>query len=307
MRADRLRLTDHVPVASAPPGSRPTATIPQHLLQKLGEMAADALTAELETFPKPGLVSPVDAGSHDDMDAHTFRRSIAALRPYFGLLAQAGADGADMTVLRRIGIVAEDAMLVATGGVNTHRGAIFALGLLCAAGGAAIRDDQHADRSLALSAARLCTIVSRRWGRAISRGPIPLASHGSIALRRFGAGGARAEAANGFPSALQVALPALRAGRRLAGAEEPARVHAFFALLAAMEDTNLLYRGGAAGLNAARAAARRFLASGGVGDRAWLAGAEAVHRLFVARRLSPGGSADLLAVAIFLDGIESGL
>ena len=100
-------------------------------------MASAALVAELETWPKPGLVSHVDSGSHDDMDHTTFRRSTAAIRPFFASLAIAGAAGAEMERLRQIGRDAEDAMLAATGGVNTHRGAIFGLGLLCAAAGAA--------------------------------------------------------------------------------------------------------------------------------------------------------------------------
>lgn len=265
---------------------------------RIGDMAADALRAELDTWPKPGLVSPLDNGSHQDMDYGTFQRSIVALRPFYAELAAAGAAGAGMDELRRLGRLAEEAMLAATGGVNTHRGAIFALGLLCAAAGAAGSEPSP------VSAEQLARMVGTRWGRDIMRGPIPLNSHGSAALRRFGAGGARAEAAGGFPHARTIGLPTLRAGRALAG-EDAARVHAFFALLAAMEDTNLLHRGGADGLTDARRAARDFLIAGGVGRADWLDRAMAVHRQFVARRLSPGGSADLLAVTVFLDRIGS--
>lgn len=270
----------------------------------LGDAAADALTAELETWPKPGLVSPVDSGSHDDMDCDTFRHSIAALRPFFAELAAAGAAGADMGELRRIGIDAEAAMLDATGGVNTHRGAVFALGLLCAAAGAALAEDRGVLQPGNLPAKRLTVIVRVRWGEAILRGPIPLNSHGTTAGRRFGAGGARAEAAAGFSHAVRIGLPALQAGRVLAGGEEPGRAHAFFALLAVLGDTNLLHRGGWEGLMDARRAARAFLAAGGVGQPDWRARAVAIHRRFVARRLSPGGSADLLAATIFLDRLE---
>lgn len=291
MRATSLR------VIAGQPARTPAPPAPVDVA-RIGNMAADALLAELDTWPKPGLVSPLDNGSHDDMDYATFRRSIAALRPFYAELAMAGAAGAGMDELRRIGRLAEDAMLAATGGVNTHRGAIFALGLLCAAAGAA--GNEHSP----LSAERLARMVGTRWGREIMRGPIPLNSHGSAALRRFGAGGARAEAADGFPHARTIGLPALRAGRVLAG-EDAARVHAFFALLAAMEDTNLLHRGGADGLADARRTARDFLIGGGVGRADWLDRAMDVHRRFVARRLSPGGSADLLAVTVFLDRIGS--
>ncbi len=295
MGATPLRLTAGLPKRAPAQGRAPLAPADA---DRIGQMAADALLAELDTWPKPGLVSPLDNGSHDDMDYGTFLRSIAALRPFYTELAVAGSADADMNALRRIGQRAEDAMLAATGGVNTHRGAIFALGLLCAAAGAA-----GAERS-PLSAERLMRAVGKRWGSEILRGPIPLNSHGSDALRRYRAGGARSEAAQGFPHARDVGLPALRAGRVLAGNEDAARVHAFFALLAAMEDTNLLHRGGAEGLADARADARGFLLAGGVGRADWLAHATAVHRRFVARRLSPGGSADLLAVTIFLDRVE---
>jgi triphosphoribosyl-dephospho-CoA synthase len=129
---------------------------------------------------------------------------------------------------------------------------------------------------------------------------------GTNALRQFGAGGARAQAAAGFPIALEVGLPALRLGRSLAPEDpEAARVQSFFAILASMEDTNLLHRGGAAGLRYAQEEAAGFLRLGGVGRADWRERAAAVHRAFVARHLSPGGCADLLAIALFLDALEA--
>ena len=299
----------------------------------------------MATYPKPGLVSLVDSGSHDDMDADTFRRSVAAIEPFFARLARAGAAGTPLGDLRAIGLEAEVAMLAVTGGVNTHRGAIFALGLLCAAGGAGAND--------------LAAHVRVTWGEALAGERPPGGSHGAGAMRRYGVGGARGEAAAGFPGATTVGLPALREGRRLAsrwilqdavplplagsgqgwgaprasrmvegpndradgpaathgptrtpspspqGGGEPtdaaARVHAFFALLASLDDTNLLHRGGVDGLAFAQASAKAFLDAGGVGSPDWRDRAVALHRAFVARRLSPGGSADLLAVTLFLD------
>jgi triphosphoribosyl-dephospho-CoA synthase len=287
---------------------KPSVRLTDAATGAIARLAADALLAEVETWPKPGLVSHVDRGSHDDMDADTFRRSVAATRPFYGLLAAAGADGAEMPELRRIGLDAERAMLVATGGVNTHRGAIFGLGLLCAAAGAAAAERQPPFRdSPGCPAPMLAAIVRQRWGRAIAAGPIPLQSHGTQVLRRFGAGGARAEAAGGFPSVLEVGLPALRLGRRLApGNPEAARVQAFFALVAAVDDTNLLHRGGADGLRYAQETAVGFLVAGGVGQPVWLDAAVAAHRGFVQRRLSPGGSADLLTATLFVDRMETG-
>ncbi|WP_083237311.1 MULTISPECIES: triphosphoribosyl-dephospho-CoA synthase MdcB [Burkholderia] len=263
------------------------------------EIAAQAtrcLLVEIDTWPKPGLVSHVDSGSHDDMSADTFRRSAAALRPFFAELADAGARDANMAALRRIGLRAESAMLDATHGVNTHRGAIFGLGLLCAAAG--LRAASHVPHR---AAAPLGAIVAERWGAAIVRGPRALDSHGECASRRYGVGGARAEAAGGFPSVYTLGVHALADAAQLApGNPEAARVHACFVLIAGIDDTNLLHRGGLDGLVFAQRTARDFLARGGVGAIDWHSRAVAAHRAFVARRLSPGGAADLLAMSLFV-------
>lgn len=266
----------------------------------IAERAVESLRLEVETYPKPGLVSHVDRGSHADMDAGTFRASAAALLPYFVELAVAGAAGAGMSTLRRIGLEAEGAMREATGGVNTHRGAIFGLGLLAAAAGAL------AQTTCRLPRGALGRHVSERHGDAILAGPVLLHAPGAVARRRFGIGGAPAEAAAGFPTLYTVGLPALRRARHLRpGDEEAARVETCFALIAHLEDTNLLHRGGEAGYAAARAAATAFLAGGGIARDDWRARAVAIHRAFVARNLSPGGSADLLAMTLFVDGLEA--
>ncbi|KVT83174.1 triphosphoribosyl-dephospho-CoA synthase MdcB [Burkholderia territorii] len=268
--------------------------------ERIAELAERSLVLEIDTYPKPGLVSHVDTGSHADMDAATFARSAAVLRPYFAELAAAGARDADMAVLRKIGLRAEHAMLAATGGVNTHRGAIFGLGLLCAAAGRRTAPGA-AGRTMTLGA-----FVAQRWGTEILGGPRLPDSHGERASRRYGVGGARREAADGFPTVYSVGLPALRrAQHRVPDDPEAARVDACFALIAALDDTNLLHRGGQAGLDFARATARAFVARGGIRARDWRLRAVAAHRAFVARRLSPGGAADLLAMSVFVDAIEA--
>jgi triphosphoribosyl-dephospho-CoA synthase len=150
-------------------------------------------------------------------------------------------------------------------------------------------------------------VVIRHWAAEIGRGPIPLFSHGTGALRRYGAGGARGEAAGGFRSVYEVGWPALRRGRSLQPNDSDAPpVQACFALIAAVCDTNLLHRGGADGMRYASEAAASFLAQGGVSASDWRARAAAVHAAFVSRRLSPGGCADLLAMTLFVDALESG-
>jgi triphosphoribosyl-dephospho-CoA synthase len=278
--------------------------MPEWVADQVASTAASALLAELETWPKPGLVSHVDSGSHTDMDASTFRASVASITPFFGRLTLAGAVGSGVDKLREIGLEAERAMLKETGGANTHRGAIFALGLLSAAAGATWSG--ALEPPLLWGGRLLSATVRRRWGSAIMRGPILLRSHGTDALRRYGAGGARAQAAAGFPHALEVGLPALRFGRALAPDDpEAARVQSFFALLGSLEDTNLLHRGGADGLRFAQEQARQFLEGGGIKQARWREQAVAVHRAFIARHLSPGGCADLLAITLFIDALDA--
>src|SRR3954471_24263470 len=170
----------------------------------IGRAAVRALYTELALSPKPGLVSPLDSGAHDDMDMTTFMRSLFALRGYFCTIAAAGASGADFAELQALGLRAERRMLAATCGINTHRGAIFSLGLLAAAAGWLGAEG----RSIAGDALGRC--IARRWGAAIARaGEQASTSHGTEPVRRYGARGAREEAAAGFPLLFDLALPTL--------------------------------------------------------------------------------------------------
>lgn len=268
----------------------------------IGRTAIRALYGELSLAPKPGLVSPLDNGAHNDMTMATFMRSLFALRGYFIEIAVAGSTGASCESLRRLGLAAEARMFAATGGVNTHRGAVFNLGLLGAATGRLIAQGTRPD------AAAICRSVALYWGQEIlaSRPAVP-DSNGTRALAAHGGSGAREQAAAGYPLLRTVALPALSAARNRGADAQASRIQALFAIMAALDDTNLLHRGGKEGLAFVRGEARAFLASGGVFGTGWQARAMTLHRLCVARRLSPGGAADLLACTIFLDDIGAAL
>ena len=142
-------------------------------------------------------------------------------------------------------------------------------------------------------------------GRSLAAHRRDRTSHGSRASALHGSGGALAEAQAGFPSVFAVGLPALRVVLAAGGSPGQARVQAFFALLARVDDTNLLHRGGAAALADARAAAVGFFGDGGVFAPAWRERETAIHRAFCARGLSPGGSADLLAACLFVHALTS--
>ena len=262
---------------------------------RIGRCAVTALYDELALDPKPGLVSFVDSGSHADMDARTFMRSLFALRHYFPRIAQLGAGGVRFEQLERAGIAAEARMLQATGGVNTHRGAIFSLGLLCASAGSLLQSRQP------LTPAALRATLRAGWGDALAaRAQRHALSNGQCAARRYGLRGAGDEAALGFPVLFDTAMPALQEALNQGLDTRRARVQTLFHIIATLDDTNLAHRGGLEGLRFAQRAARDYLDAGGAARPDGLRHARELHRAFVARRLSPGGAADVLAAACWV-------
>jgi triphosphoribosyl-dephospho-CoA synthase len=261
----------------------------------VGRAAIRALYAEVALYPKPGLVSPRDRGAHDDMDMGTFLRSLFALRGYFRDIAGAGAGGASFSELQALGNEAERRMLRATGGVNTHRGAIFSLGLLAAAAGGLLA------RRLSVQGDALGRFVADSWGADLRRAATGAPeSHGSRAVRAHGVPGAREVAARGFPLLFRVALPVLDLTVSEVIDHEDVPVQCLFAIMAELDDTNLLHRGGREGLAFVKGEASAFLESGGIAHPQWRERALALHEACIARRLSPGGAADMLAAACFV-------
>ena len=269
--------------------------------QAIGRCAVQSLHQELATYPKPGLVSPVDSGSHQDMDAAIFFRSLFSLRRYFCEISLAGMQGSSFANLKQLGITAEERMLKATQGVNTHRGAIFNLGLLAAAAGHLQKVD------LSLQKDTLSAVISVRWGDAIKQHgrSLPQTSHGGQVAAHYGVGGALHEASSGFPHVFNVGLPALQKSLASGADQNSAAVQCLFSLMKDLADTNLLYRGGDSGLIFAQESAQSFLADGGVHRPGWRKQAIEIHREFINRNLSPGGSADLLAATLFVNRLQS--
>jgi triphosphoribosyl-dephospho-CoA synthase len=274
------------------------ASTPGTMVADVGRAATVALYDELALAPKPGLVSFVDSGSHEDMDARTFMRSIFALRRVFPGLAALGAQGVCFAVLEQAGVAAEARMLKATGGINTHRGAIFTLGLLCAAAGRLL------ERGETVAAGSLRRALIEGWGDTLAARALRKSdSHGARAARRFGLRSAGVEAAAGFPVLFETALPMLRDALRRGLSQPQARTDAFFATMAVLDDTNLVHRGGIDGLRFAQRASRDYLTAGGSGRPDAVAHAQSLHQAFVARHLSPGGAADVLAATCWLQRV----
>lgn len=217
------------------------------LAERLADMAVDALIDEADLSPKPALVDRRGNGAHSDLHLGLMHASALSLWPMFKEMAEAAIEFGEVGLplreaLGRIGREGEQAMLVTTNGVNTHRGAIWALGLLTAA--AALEP-----RAITLTAARLALLNDRF-------APQPM-SHGAQVAQRYGARGAREEAQLGFPSVMQRGLPQLRKSRQQNTGEQNARLDALLAIMTDLADTCVLYRAGIEGLSAMQKAPKR--------------------------------------------------
>lgn len=260
------------------------------------QKAQQALLYEVGITPKPGLVDRRNSGSHGDMDFFTFQRSAVALYPYFeecvriGRATRNALPTATLEALRLPGRKAEAAMLAATGGVNTHKGAIFSLGLLCGALGRLERQN-WCDPEQVLS---LCGQMAADLLKEFEK---PGNTVGYHLYQTYGITGIRGQAAAGYPAVLEIALPRLEMGLEQGLSLNRAACGALLALIAHTEDTNLIHRGGweLAKKKAAQIAA--LLEQDPFPSEENL---EELDDSFIADNLSPGGCADLLAMALML-------
>ncbi len=282
------------------PGERPVSAI--------GETARKAVLFETVAFPKPGLVDPLSRGAHGDMDCFTFLASSAALAPVWERFARLGFRfGGDdpaglLPSLREEGIRAERMMFSATGGINTHKGLIFSLGILCASAG--MIASEGIPLSPEVCASRGAAIVRGITGRDFASLKGTADGRPLTAGERFylsdGVTGIRGEAERGFPSVTGTGLPALRSSLAKGLSLNDAMVDGLLALMTVVEDTNILSRGGREGERIVRENAVYALELGGMGSKEGKEAVREMNGLFTRCNLSPGGSADLLAVTVFL-------
>lgn len=264
-------------------------------------LAVRSLLYEVCTTPKPGLVDRANSGSHSDMDIFTFMDSAAALWPYFARCVRVGRSTAfkpgpeTFAALRWPGKLAEGAMLTATGGVNTHKGAIFSLGLVCGALGRLERE-RWGDSDLVLDqvAAMTAGTVERELAEQDQN---ETATAGQRFYLQYGVTGVRGQAEAGFPTVRDHGLPVLESGLAQGKSLDEAGSAAMLTLLAHTTDTNMISRGGVEAQREESARLRELLVEHPYPDEEILA---ALDREYIRRNLSPGGSADLLAMCYLL-------
>ncbi len=270
--------------------------------EQLADLAVDTLIDEADLSPKPALVDRRGSGAHSDLHLGLMHASALSLWPMFKAMAEAAQQFAEIgqplrEALGRIGREGEAAMLRTTNGVNTHRGAIWALGLLVTA--AALEPNNCSPAQLTLRAAKLALIEDRNV--------VAQLSHGAQVAQRYGAMGAKEQAQLGFPAVMQKGLPQLQHSRASGSGEQNARLDALLAIMTTLADTCVLYRSGLEGLHAMQHGAQRVLDAGG---SASLAGRRQLHALdqqLLQLNASPGGAADLLAACLFIDSLEPAL
>ncbi len=259
----------------------------------LAELCHASLLFELHTTPKPGLVDENNNGSHADMDLPMFEKSAEALFPLWeasfrlGFETRGALPEEIFLSLRALGLEAEQKMLSKTKGVNTHKGALFSFCLFCAAAGSVYNG------AALPSVSEICEAVK------------PIASVSLLDYEKSGGAppltGARGEAALGFPSAREVALPILKSLFAEGASSHTAGGVALLCLIAIGRDTNLVSRGGAEGAAWAKARVQALLERNPVPTKEEML---ELDEEFIRKNLSPGGSADLLALSFLMYQIE---
>jgi len=266
--------------------------------QAIGSLAVKSLLYEVCVTPKPGLVDRTNSGSHRDMDIFTFLDSACALIPYFRHCAEIGIhtrilpEKETFRQLRLAGKLAELEMLRATGCVNTHKGAIFTLGLLC---GAAGRLENRSPAAVCAACAAMTQGILAEDFQSITPETAKTAGQRLYALH--GITGIRGQAEQGFPAVLEAGLPALKKGIEAGLSVNDAGCGALLAILATATDTNLIARSDLQTQQQIQSQIAAMLQDTPFPEKTAL---EALDKEFIQKNLSAGGSADLLAASYFL-------
>lgn len=274
-------------------------------LKCFATLATDSLLDEVYTTPKPGLVDRRNNGSHTDMDINTFIKSANSLTLYFYECIEIGYKTRNLSPddtfkqLRKAGIIAEKTMYNATGGVNTHKGAIYSLGVICGALGRMWKADLPID-----SIQNIFSMCSEITTNAVKDDFLSIdeTSAGSRMYLKYGIKGIRGEAASGFLSVANIGLPIYKSKLDEGLNSNDAGAVTLIHLISSVKDTNLYNRGGSEGSRYAVNRAKQLLIESNTPTKEQI---EQLDNDFIERNLSPGGCADLLAVTYFLTKLES--
>jgi len=250
-------------------------------------LAYNALIKEVELTPKPGLVDKANNGSHKDMNIDTFYASANAIKPFIDKFYKCGND---FDGLRKIGIECEKEMFRATKGINTHKGMVFSLAVICGAIGSVGTDSFE---TLQDEIKDICKdLVQNDLQKSLH-----VKTHGERFYAKTKSEGIRGEASSGYPTIFEQSLPFFIEQQNKYG-EEVALKLTLLLLMSITEDSTLYARGGIEGLKFVQKEAKKLLH---VGDINLLeSNLKEFDKIMIEKNLSAGGSADLLGLTWFL-------
>ena len=270
---------------------------------KISSFAVQSMIYEVSCFPSPGLVSPVSTGAHDDMNYYTFIDSTCALIKYLILFVQEGFKGYSgrelFESIRKIGMEAEKDMFAKTKGINTQKGMLFLMGIACSAVGKVICEGRDFDDIKNVIKEMTAGLVEKELVLLDNKEDI---SHGEETYLKYKVKGIRGEVEEGLPIVFNFSLnfycncPELSINDRL--------IHTLIAIMQVCEDTTIVYRHSLEVLIQVQKKAKEIMKIGGMKTQD---GREMIKRLcdeFVEKRISPGGSADLLGITVFMDLVK---
>lgn len=278
-------------------------------MREVASYAERALLYEVTCTPKPGLVDAVDAGAHEDMDIFTFIKSSCVLRGYFEEFFKRGYQAEKELPLpelfeqiRQLGLEAEQAMYQVTLGVNTHKGAIFSLGILLCATGYVHKQNTSITVEKVLSVTKKMLIRLSTDFKKLDLAENQSYTAGEQLYLKYGISGIRGEASAGYPLVYNYALPFLKKSK---GTTHERMLDTLLYIVTLAEDTNLIKRGGSlATLFEVRKKIKNYFDHGGSKSDQGKQDLATLNQEFKDKNLSIGGSADLLIVTLYFFFLE---
>jgi triphosphoribosyl-dephospho-CoA synthase len=278
-------------------------TILNEVSQTISSFAVQAMLYEVSCFPSPGLVSPISTGAHKDMNYYTFIDSVAVLSKYLPLFVEEGYSykcyGDIFNNIRVIGIEAEKEMFIKTKGINTHKGMLFLMGVACAAAGKAIYEKKGFKEIQYVIKEMTAGIVEKELLVLKDNNKL---SHGEKLYLKYKNEGIRGEVQKGIPTVFKFSLDFYKQALELS--ENDRLVNTLIGIMQICNDSTIIHRHSPKILEEVQAKAKAIINLGGMRTTEGKKLIDNLCEEFIERNISPGGSADLLGVTMFLFLVE---
>ncbi|WP_426709134.1 triphosphoribosyl-dephospho-CoA synthase CitG [Cetobacterium sp. SF1] len=277
----------------------------ENIIDTIGDLALKAMILEVSAFPSFGLVSPLSNGSHKDMNFFTFIDSSFAIKPYLKKMAKVGFSPLSLDIIfsqiRKIGIVAEEEMFLATSGVNTHKGMIFLMGIAVAITSKVLYEDDDFS-SISKYISLMCKDILKDFENININSKL---THGEKLFLNHGITGIRGEVKNGLQSIFKGSIDIFEESLNKDSDINKAMIQTLLFLMGELEDSTILHRQNIDTLKEIQKTAKKLLKSGGIYNSENVSIIKTLEDEYITRRISPGGAADSLAVTIFLSNCKN--